>query len=154
MKSARRQPDCCCDIKSSIAVEISHCSKLRRIADAVAFMWPQAAVRICKKYRHIIRCIVQYHEIGRPIAIHVTSMEVIADPKIFQHTRAGLCSYRLKSAITITQSRSNQFGAEGILLHDHPEIEQTVMIKVDHLKLVRRCSTYDRGAKRKIPVSR
>jgi hypothetical protein len=117
-------------------------------------IWSQAAVRIYKKDGHIIRCIVQYHEIGRSIAIHVTGMEVIADPKIFQHTRTRLRSYRLKRSITVAQGSPNQFRAERFLLHDHPQIEQTVMIKVDHLELVRRRSADNRSAKRKVSVSR
>ena len=86
MKPARWQSDCCSNIDSAVPVKISNCSKLGRIADAVALVWSQAAVRIYKKDRHIIRCIVQYHQIGRPIAIDVTSMDVIADPEIFQNT--------------------------------------------------------------------
>ena len=112
MKSARRQSNCCRNIQSAVTVKISNCSKLGRIADAVALIWSQAAVRIYEKDGHIIRCIVQYHEIGRSIAIHVTGMEVVADPKIFENTRPRLCSYRLKRSITVAQSRPNQFSAE------------------------------------------
>ena len=117
-------------------------------------MWLQAAVRIAKKDRHIIRGIVKHQEIGRSVTVQVTSFEVVADPKVFQHTRTGLRSYRLKCSVTVTQSRSNRISAKGILLHDHPEIEQTVVIKVGYFELVRRCSTNDRRSKRKIFVSR
>ena len=154
MKPARWQSDCCSNIDSAVPVKISNCSKLGRIADAVALMWPQAAVRICKKYGHIIRCVVQYYEIGRPIAIDLTSVEIIADPEIFQHTCAGLRSYRLKGSIAVPQSRPDQFSAERVLLHDHPEIEQTIMIKVDHFEFVRRRCTDDRRPECKISVAR
>ncbi len=117
-------------------------------------MWSQAAVRIYKKDGHIIRCIVQYHEIGRSIAIHVTSVEVVADPQIFQNTRTGLRSYRLKGSVTITQSRRNRVGAEGLLLHYHPDIEQTVVIKIAHFELVRPCRADERGSKREVSVPR
>ena len=117
-------------------------------------MWLQAAVRIAKKDRHIIRGIVKHQEIGRSVTVQVTSFEVVANPKVFQNTRTGLRYYRLKCSVTITQSRRNRIGAEGFLLHYHPDIEQTVVIEVAHFELVRRGSTDDRRSKRKIFVSR
>ena len=126
---------------------------LRRVADAVASMWLQAAVRIAKKDRHIVRCIVKHQEIRRSVTVQVTSFEVVADPKIFQNTRTGLRSYRLKGSVTITQSRSNRIGAEGFLLHNHPQIEQAVPVKVGHLKFEGRSGTDDRGSKRKVSVA-
>ena len=117
-------------------------------------MWAQAAVRIDKKHRHIIRGIVKYQEIWRSVAVQVTSFEVVADPKIFQNTRTGLRSYRLKGTITITKSRRNHVRAEGILLQYHPHIEQTVVIKIAHFELVRPGGADDRGSKRKVSVPR
>lgn len=127
---------------------------LRRVADAVASMWLQAAVRIAKKERHIVRCIVKHQEIRRSVTVQVTSFEVVADPKIFQNTRTGLRSYRLKGSVTITQSRRNRVGAEGILLQYHPHIEQTVLIKIAHFELVRPCRADDRGSKCEVSVPR
>src|ERR1051325_10349317 len=106
-------------------------------------MWLQAAIRLDEKSRYITPRIVQYRQAVRSIAIDVTSMDVIAYPKIFQHTRTALCSYRLKGSVAVAQSRSDQFSAKGLLLHDHPEIEQTVVIKVNHLELIRRRSADD-----------
>jgi len=117
-------------------------------------MGAQAAVRIDKKDRHIIRCVIKYQEIWRSVAVQVTSFQVVADAKIFQDTRTRLRSYRLKGAITITESRRNQFCAEGILLQYHPHIEQTVTIKIAHLELVRPGSTDDRRSERKVSVPR
>ena len=117
-------------------------------------MWAQAAVRIAEKDRHIIRCIVKYQQIRSSVAVQVTGFEIVANPKIFQNTRAGLRSYRLKGAIAIAQSRRNQFRAEGILLQYHPYIEQTVVIEIAHFELVRRGSTDDRSSEHKISVSR
>jgi len=154
VKSARRQADCCRNIESTVTVKISNCSKLRRVTNPVASMWLQAAVRIAKKDRHIVRCIVKYQEIWRSVAVQVTGFEVIADPKIFQNTRTGLRSYRLKGSVTITQSRRNRVGAEGLLLHYHPDIEQTVAIKIAHFELVRPCRADDRGSKREVSVPR
>ena len=135
MKPARREPDRCRNIDSAITIKISQCSKIGRVTDAVALMWAQAAVRIDKKDRHIIRCIVKYQEIRRSIAVQVTSFQVVADPKIFQNTRTGLRSYRLKGSVTITQSCRNRVRAEGFLLQYHPYIEQTVLIKIAILNL-------------------
>ena len=137
MKSARRKPDRCRNIDSAVTVKISQCSMLRRVTDAVALMWSQAAVRIAKKDRHIVRCIVKHQEIRRSVTVQVTSFEVVADPKIFQNTRTGLRSYRLKGSVTVTQSRRNRIRAEGILLQYHPDIEQTVLIEIAHFELVR-----------------
>ena len=138
MKPARRKADSCRNIESAITVKISHCSKNGRVADTVPLVRAQAAVRVYDKDRHIIRCIVKHHEIRRSIAVHVTGFQVVADPKIFQNTRTGLRSYRLKGSVTITQSRRNRVGAEGILLQYHPHIEQTVVIKIAHFELERR----------------
>lgn len=80
-------------------------------------------------------------------------MKVVADAEIFQHTRACLGSHRLKRPVAVAQGRPDQLSAKGILLHDHREIEQTIMIKVCHFELVRRCSTNDRRSERKISVS-
>jgi len=127
---------------------------LRRVADAVASMWLQAAVRIAKKDRHIVRCIVKHQEIRRSVTVQVTSFEVVADPKIFQNTRTGLRSYRLKCSVTVTECCRDRISAEGILLQYHPHIEQTVVIEIAHFELVRRGSTDDRRSERKISVSR
>jgi hypothetical protein len=54
VKPARREPDRSRYIDSAVTVKISHCSILRRVADAVALMWAQAAVRIAEKNGHII----------------------------------------------------------------------------------------------------
>jgi hypothetical protein len=117
-------------------------------------MWSQAAVRIAKEDRNIVRCIVKYHDIGGSIAIHIPSFKIIADPKIFQNARTGLRSYRLKRSIAITQSSRDRIRAEGILLQYHPQIEQTVVIKIGHFELVRRGSTHDRRSKRQVSVAR
>lgn len=50
-------------------------------------------------------------------------MDIVADPKIFQHTRTRLRSYRLKGSVAVSQRRPDQLRAEGILLHNHSEIE-------------------------------
>ena len=113
MKPARRQADRCRNIESAITIKISHCPKNGRVADAVPLVRAQAAVRVYDKDRHIIRCVVKYHEIRPSIAVHVTRFQVVADPQIFQNTRTGLRSYRLKGSVTIAQSRRNQVRAEG-----------------------------------------
>ena len=113
MKPARRQPDRCRNIESAITIKISKGPKNGRVADAVALVRAQAAVRVYDKDRHIIRCIVKYHEIRRSVAVHVTRFQVVADPQIFQNTRTGLRSYRLKGSVTITQSGRNRVRAEG-----------------------------------------
>jgi hypothetical protein len=154
VKPARRQPDRCRNIDSAITVKISHGAKNGRVADAVPLVRTQAAVRVCDKDRHIIRCIVKYHEIRPSIAVHVTRFQVVADPQIFQNTRTGLRSYRLKGSVTIPQSGPNRVRAEGRLLHDHAYIEQAVPVKISHLKLERRGGTDDRGSKRKVSVPR
>lgn len=86
MKSAWRQPDRRCNIDSAVPVKISDRSKLRRITDAVPLMWSQAAVGIDKKHRHVVRRVVQHHNVGRSISIDISRMDVVADPEIFQHT--------------------------------------------------------------------
>jgi hypothetical protein len=63
VKPARREPNRCGNIDSAITVKISHGPKNGRVADAVALVWTQAAVWVYDKDRHIIRCIVKYHEI-------------------------------------------------------------------------------------------
>ena len=86
VKPARRQPDRCRNIDSTVTVKISQGPKNGRVADAVALVRAQAAVRIYDKDRHIIRCVVKYDEIRRSVAVHVTRFQVVADPQIFQHT--------------------------------------------------------------------
>jgi hypothetical protein len=54
VKPAGRESDRCRNIDSAVTVKISQCSMLGRVADAVALMWAQAAVRIAEKNRHII----------------------------------------------------------------------------------------------------
>jgi hypothetical protein len=154
VKPARREPDRCRNIDSAITIKISKGPQNGRVADAVALVRAQAAVRVYDKDRHIIRCIVKYHEIRPSIAVHITRFQVVADPQIFQNTRTGLRSYRLKGSVTIAQSRSNQFCAEGILLQYHPYIEQAVPVKISHLKLERPGGADDRGSKRKVSVPR
>ena len=117
-------------------------------------MRAQAAVRVYDEGRHIIRCIIKYDKIGRSVAVHVTRFQVVADPQIFQNARTGLRSYRLKGSVTITQSRRNRVGAEGILLQYHPHIEQTVLIKIAHFELVRPCRADDRRSKCEVSVPR
>ena len=154
MKSAWRKPNRRGNIDSAITVKISKGPKNGRVADAVPLVQAQAAVRVSDKDRHIIRCIVKYHEIRRSIAVHVTRFQVVADPQIFQNTRTGLRSYRLKGSITIPQSGPNQVRAEGILLHNHPKIEQAVPVEVGHLEFEGRTGTDDRDSKRKVSVAR
>ena len=86
MKSARRQADCCRNIESTVTVKISQGPKNGRIANAVALVRAQAAVRIYDEGRHIIRRIIKYDEIGRSVAVHVTRFQVITDSQIFKHT--------------------------------------------------------------------
>ena len=86
MKPARWETDSCRNIDSTITVEISKGPKNGRVADAVPLVRAQAAVRVYDKDRHIIRCIVKYHEIRPSIAVHVTRFQVVADPQIFQNT--------------------------------------------------------------------
>ena len=86
MKSARRQADCCRNIESTVAVKISQGPKNGRITNAVALVRAQAAVRISDEGRHVIRGIIEYDEIGRSVAVHVTGFQVVADPQIFEHT--------------------------------------------------------------------
>jgi len=128
VKPARRQSNGCRSIEPAITVEISQCTKNGRVADAVPLMRAQAAVRVYNKDRDIVRRVVKHHEIRPAVAIYVTRFQVVADPQIFQNTRTGLRSYRLKSSVTITQSRRNRVSAEGILLHDHADIEHTVPV--------------------------
>jgi hypothetical protein len=86
VKSARRQADCCRNIESTVTVKISQGPKDGRIANAVALVRAQAAVRIYDKDRHVIRGVVKHDEIGRSVAVHVTRFQVVADPQIFEHT--------------------------------------------------------------------
>ena len=111
-------------------------------------MWAQTAVAIDKKHRHIIRRIVKYDEIRRSVAINVTDIQVIANPEIFQNTGTMQCACRLKCSVTVPQRRSNQFCAEGLLLHNHPEIEQTVVIEIGYPELIRPGRANDRSSKR------
>jgi hypothetical protein len=83
VKPARRQTYRCRNINSAVRVKISHCPKLRRVTDSVSLMLAEAAVGIDKKHRHIIRRVVEHDEIGRSVAIHVTDIQVIADPEVF-----------------------------------------------------------------------
>ncbi len=155
MKSAWRQTDRCCNIQSAITIKIGERPKNGRVAYAIPLVRTQAAVRINNKDGDVIRRVVKHGEIRRSIAVHVTRFQVVADPESFQNTRTGLRSYRLKGSVTITQSRGNQLRAEGGLqLHYHPEIEQTVPVKVGHLKFEGRSGTDDRGSKRKVSVAR
>src|SRR6266480_59638 len=154
VKPARWEADRRRDIESAITIKISHCPKKRRVSDTVPLVRAQAAVRVCDKDRHIIRCVVKHHEIRGSIAVHVTRFQVVADPQIFQNTRTGLRSYRLKGSVTIPQSRPNQVGAEGRLLQDHGDIEQAVPVKISHFKLERSGGTDNWSSKRKISVSR
>ena len=116
-------------------------------------MRAEAAVLIYDEGRHIIRCIIKYDQIGRSVAVHVTRFQVVADPQIFQNARTGLRSYRLKGSIAITQSSRNRIRAEGFLLQYHPDIEQTVPVKVGHLKFEGPGSTDNWSSKRKVSVS-
>jgi hypothetical protein len=59
----------------------------------------------------------------------------------------------LKGPIAITQSSRDRIRAEGILLQYHPDIEQTVRVKVGHLKFERPGSTDNWRSKRKVSVS-
>jgi len=86
VKSTRRQAYRCRNIESTVAVKISNGSKDGRIADAVALVRAQAAVRVYDKGRYIIRRVVKHDEIGRSVAVHVTRFQVVADPQIFEHT--------------------------------------------------------------------
>jgi hypothetical protein len=153
VKAARRQPNCCRNIESPIAVKISQGPEDGRIANAVPLVRAQAAVRIADKCRHIIRCIIKYDKIGRSVAIHVTRFQVITDPQIFQNARTGLRSYRLKGSIAITQSSRDRIRAEGFLLQYHPDIERTVAVKVGHLKFKGAGGADDRSSKREVPVA-
>ena len=86
MKSAWRQSDRCRNIESTVTIKISQGPKNGRIANAVALVRAQAAVRIDKKDRHIIRCVIKYQEIWRSVSVHVTRFQVVADAQIFEHT--------------------------------------------------------------------
>ena len=111
-------------------------------------MWAQTAVGIEKKYRHIIRRIVKHDEIRRSVAIHVTNIQIIADPEIFQNTGTMLCACRLKCSVTVAQRSRDRIRAEGLLLHDHTEIEQTVVIEIGYPELIRPGRANDRSSKR------
>ena len=112
MKPTGGQTYRCRNIDSTVRVKISQCPKQRRVTNSIPLMWAQGAVWINKKQRNIIRRIVKYDEIGRSVAIHVTDIEVIADPKVFQHTGTCLRSCCLKGAVTVAESCPDQFRAE------------------------------------------
>ena len=86
MKSARWEANRSRNIEYTITIEMSQRPKNRRVADAVALVRAQAAVRVYDEGRHIVRRIIKYDKIGRAVAIHVTRFQVIADPQIFQNT--------------------------------------------------------------------
>ena len=116
-------------------------------------MRAQASVRVNDKGRYIIRGIVKHDEVGRSVAVYVTRFQVVADPQIFQNARTGLRSYRLKGSIAITQSSRDRIRAEGFLLQYHPNIEQTIPVKVGHLKFEGPGSTDNWSSKRKVSVT-
>jgi hypothetical protein len=113
----------------------------------------QAPVGIYQKDGHIIRRIVQHHQIRRSVAIHISSMKVITNPKIFQDAWTGLRPHRLEGSVAVTQRGGNQFRAERILLQNHSHIEQAIAIEVNHLEFVRSGSADDRSSKREVSVA-
>jgi hypothetical protein len=116
-------------------------------------MRAQTSVRIADKRRHIIRCVVKYQNIARSVAVQVTNVQIVADPKIFQDARTGLCSNRLEGPVPISQSRSNQICAEGFLLQDHSKIEQSIPIQIAHIELVGPGSANDRTPECEVSVA-
>ena len=64
-------------------------------------MWSQAAVGIAKKNGHIVRCVIEHHQVWRSVAVDVSGFDVVADPKIFQNARTCLRSYRLEGAVAV-----------------------------------------------------
>jgi hypothetical protein len=60
----------------------------------------------------------------------------------------------LKRPVTIPQSSSDQVGAKGRLLHDHAQIEQTVAVKIGHLKFEGRGRADNGSSESKVSVSR
>jgi hypothetical protein len=50
MQSAWRKPDRCGNIESAVTIKISDGSQLRRVTNAVALVWLQAAVSVAEEH--------------------------------------------------------------------------------------------------------
>ena len=64
-------------------------------------------------------------------------MDIVADPKIFQHTRTRLRSYRLKGSVAVSQRRPDQLRAEGILLHNDRRAKRKISVARQYAHAVR-----------------